>query len=148
MRALALSMALEQRTGEPDSAMRHLEKYLSLFAESPYAGPLVQERTSCAALVTTFLDRNPASPDRESARTLLAAIRGVDEVRELSLSEREKEVLRRLEGKRDKQIAAALGLTVYGVRHHLRKLFAKLNVGTRAEAVRRARELGLIRQEP
>ena len=31
-----------------------------------------------------------------------------------------------------------------GVRYHLRKLFTKLNVRTRVEAVRRARELGLI----
>ena len=49
-----------------------------------------------------------------------------------------------MEGERDKRIAAELGLTVTGVRYHLRKLFTKLNVRTRVEAVRRARELGLI----
>ena len=144
MRALALSVALEQRAGEPESAVGHLEEFLSLFAESPFAWPLVQERADCAAVVTRFLDLNPDSPCQESARSLLAAMRRVDGVRGLVLSEREREILRRLEGQRDKQIAAALGLTVSGVRFHLRKLFTKLNVRTRVEAVGRARVLGLI----
>ena len=147
MRALALSVVLEQRAGEPESAVGHLEEFLSLFAESPYAWPLVQERADCAAAMTRFLDLNPGSPYRETARSLLAAMRGVDGVRGLVLSEREREVLQRLESQRDKQIAAALELTVHGVRYHLRKLFTKLNVRTRAEAVRRARELGLISDE-
>ena len=59
------------------------------------------------------------------------------------LSEREREVLQRLEGEQDKQIATALGLSAYGVRYHIRKLFAKLGARNRAEAVRRAREMGL-----
>ena len=144
MRASALWMVLEQRSGDPESAVRHLKEFLGLFVESPYAWPLVRERTTCAAVVTKFLELYPDSPDQETARSLLAAMRRVDEVRDLALSEREREVLRRLDHQRDKQIAAALGLTVYGVRHHLRKLFAKLGVAKRAEAVRRARELGLI----
>ena len=147
MRALALSMVLEQRAGEPSSAMGHLEEYLSLFAESHYAWPLVRERATCAVVVTTFLDRNPDSPCREAARAISAAIRRVVDVRELVLSERERTVLQRLEGQRDKQIAAALGLSVYGVRYHMRKLFTKLQVRTRAEAVRRARETGLIQDD-
>ena len=144
MRALALSVVLEQRAGEPESAVGHLEEFLNLFTESPYAWPLVQERADSTAVVTRFLDLNPGSPYRETARSLLAAMRGVDGGPRLVLSERERDVLRRLEGERDKQIAAELGLTVTGVRYHLRKLFTKLNVRTRVEAVRRARELGLI----
>ena len=37
-----------------------------------------------------------------------------------------------------------LGLTAHGVRYHLRKLFTRLGVTSRAEAVRRGRELGAI----
>ena len=144
MRALALSTVLERRAGELESAAGHLEEYLSLFAESPYAWPLVRERATCEPVVTMFLDRNPDSPYRESARSLLAAIRRVVDVRDLVLSERERTVLARLGGQRDKQIAVALGLTVDGVRYHMRKLFTRLGVCTRADAVRRARELGLI----
>ena len=64
--------------------------------------------------------------------------------RQSVLSAREREVLQRLEGQRDKEIAAALGLSAYGVRYHIRKLFAKLGARNRAEAVRRAREMGLV----
>ena len=42
------------------------------------------------------------------------------------------------------EIADALGLSAYGVRYHIRKLFAKLGARNRAEAVRRAREMGLV----
>ena len=41
-------------------------------------------------------------------------------------------------------IARDLGLSEFGVRYHLRKLFAKLGARKRAEAVRRAREMGLV----
>ena len=64
------------------------------------------------------------------------------------LSEREKEVLERLGRLQDKQIATELGLTGHGVRYHLRKLFAKLGANTRADALRRARELDLLPGEP
>ena len=102
MRALALSIVLEQRAGELESAVGHLEEYLSLFAESPYAWPLVRERAICEPVVTMFLDQSPNSPYQESARSLLAAIRRVDDVRDLVLSERERTVLLRLAGQRDK----------------------------------------------
>ena len=71
-------------------------------------------------------------------------MRRVDDVRDPVLSERELEVLRRLASQRDKQIAAELGISPHGVRYHLRKLFAKLGAAKRNDAVRRARELGLI----
>ena len=144
MRALALSMVLEQRAGDLESALGHLEEYLGVFVESPYAWSLVRERATCTAVVTKFLDLHPDSPQQETARSLVATMHRVDDARELVLSEREREVLLLLDNQRDKQIAAALGLTTHGVRHHLRKLFAKLGVAKRAEAVRRARELGLI----
>ena len=125
-------------------AAGHLEEFLSLFAESPFAWPLMRERAICEPVVASFLDRNPDSRYRESARSLLAAIRGVDDARDLVLSERERAVLVRLGDQRDKQIAAALGLTADGARYHMRKLFTRLGVRTRADAVRRAGELGLI----
>ena len=144
MRALVLSMVLEQHAGAPAAAVARLEEFLSLFAESPYAWPLVRERATCAQVVRTYLELNPDSPYRETARSLLAAMRRVDDGREPVLSERELEVLRRLASQRDKQIAAELGISPHGVRYRLRKLFAKLGVAKRDDAVRRARELGLI----
>ncbi|MCY4600262.1 MAG: LuxR C-terminal-related transcriptional regulator [Acidobacteria bacterium] len=144
MRATVLSMVLEQRAGEPESAMAHLKDFLGLFSETPYAWPLLQERAVCRAPMEAFLERHPKSPLRETARSLLAAMRRAEEVRGLVLSKREHAVLKLLEGRLDKQIGAELGLTPHGVRYHLRKLFARLGVTSRAEAVRRGRELGLI----
>ena len=144
MRATVLSMVLEQRAGEPESAMAHLEDFLGLFSETPYAWPLLQEQAVCRAVMAVFLERHPESPRQEAAQSLLAAMRRADEVRGLVLSEREHAVLKLLEGRLDKQIGVELGLTAHGVRYHLRKLFTKLGVTSRAEAVRRGRELGVI----
>ena len=144
LRALALSVVLEHRAGEAAAAAGHLEAYLRLYAETPYAWPLVRERADCAQLVAGFLVSAPDATGKEAARSLLTAMERADNPRQPALSEREKEVLQRLEGQRDKEIAAALGLSAYGVRYHIRKLFAKLGARNRAEAVRRAREMGLV----
>ena len=145
MRALALSIMLERRAGDAETCMCLLAKFLRLYAESPYyAPPFVRERAISPALVRKFLRLKANSPCRKAARALLEAMRRADDRADLSLTEREREVLQRLEGRGDKEIAAAIGLSVHGVRYHLRKLFAKLGVATRTEALRRARELGLI----
>ena len=144
MRALALSMVLEHRAGDRQAVTGHLESYLRLFAETPYAGPLVRERETCTPLVLRFLDTAPDGSGKETARALLDAMERADEAPVPALTEREREVLERLESERDKQIAVALGLSTHGVRFHLRKLFDKLGARTRGEAVRRAREMGLF----
>ena len=144
MRATALSMVLEQRAGEPASAMAHLMDFLELYSETPYAWALFLERAAWRSAMAAFLERHPESPHRETAQSLLKTLRRADEIRGLVLSQREQAVLKLLEGRGDKQIAKKLGLTAHGVRHHLRKLFAKLGVTSRTEAVRRGRELGAI----
>ena len=118
-----------------------------MYAETAYAWPLVRERADCAQLVAAFLESAPDFSCKEAARSLLAAMERADDPRQPVLSAREREVLHRLEGERDKEIAAALGLSAYGVRYHIRKLFAKLGARNRAEAVRRVREMGLVPDE-
>ena len=145
MRALSLTMALEHRAGEPEAAAGHLREFLQLFADTAYARPLIREREDCKVVVGAFLDSGTDTRFRETAQSLLAAMHRADDTRQPALSEREREVLRRFEQRqRDKQIAAALGLSTYGVRYHIRNLFAKLEARSRAEAVRRAKELGLF----
>ena len=145
MSAMALSVALEHQAGEPRASQRHLEEYLSLFAESPYAWPLVRDRTACASVLRTYVDSNPDTPGRQAARSLLTMCgEDEDERSDLSLNERELEILRRLEGRQDKEIAAELNLTTHGVRYHLRSLFKKLRVSRREQAVERGRKMALI----
>ena len=144
MRTLALSIMVEQQAGETEASLRGVQEYLSLFTASPFAWSLVREWTTCAEPVKKFLELHPESPHREAACSLLAAMRRMDDGSNLALSDREREVLSLLAGRRVKEVAATLGLSVHGVRFHLRKLFTKLRVSNRTELLRRATELGLI----
>jgi DNA-binding NarL/FixJ family response regulator len=62
-----------------------------------------------------------------------------------SLSEKRRAVLAlAAAGKQNKEIAFALGITERTVKDHWAKIFARLEVANRAEAVSRAHRLGLI----
>ena len=66
-------------------------------------------------------------------------------VQSLGLTGQEMRVLSELaSGRANKDIARTLGLSPNTVKTHLAHLFAKLEAGTRTEAVGRARDLGLI----
>ena len=142
LRALSLSVVLEVRAGDKAAATAHLGTYLRLYRETPYAGSLVRERETCMPVVVDYLEAWPGSSDNATARALLKTMERADEPPMPILSARELEVLYQLESQSDKQIAARLGLSTHGVRYHLRKLFSKLGVRNRSEAVRCARERG------
>jgi DNA-binding NarL/FixJ family response regulator len=64
----------------------------------------------------------------------------------LGISERELEVLELLAaGRSNKEIAQKLGVSPNTIKTHVGKLFEKLEVKRRTEAISRARELGMIR---
>jgi DNA-binding NarL/FixJ family response regulator len=64
----------------------------------------------------------------------------------LGISEREFEVLELLAaGRSNKEIAGQLNVSPNTVKTHVAKLFEKLEVRRRTEAIMRARELGMIR---
>lgn len=144
MRAEALSVALERRAGDAAAAVRRLQAYLRLYAETPYAGPLVRERADCAPVLAAYLESAGEGAGTDAARALRAAMETAARPKTPVLSERERAVLRRLGAGKDKQIAEELGLSRHGVRYHLRNLFRKLGARNRREAVRRAREMGLV----
>ena len=61
------------------------------------------------------------------------------------LTAREMEVIQLMaQGLANKQIALALGISEHTVKFHLSSLYAKLNITSRTEAVKRGIELGLI----
>ena len=63
----------------------------------------------------------------------------------LGITEREAQVLQLLaEGRSNKEIAARLGVSPNTVKTHVARLFEKLQVARRTEAIQRARELGLV----
>jgi DNA-binding CsgD family transcriptional regulator len=64
----------------------------------------------------------------------------------LGISERELEVLELLAaGRSNKEIAGQLNVSPNTVKTHIARLYEKLDVGRRTEAILRARELGMIR---
>jgi DNA-binding CsgD family transcriptional regulator len=68
-----------------------------------------------------------------------------DHVHHSSLSPREQEIVRMVsQGYPNKTIAAVLEISTWTVSTHLRRIFAKLDVRTRAAMVARALELGVI----
>lgn len=144
MRALALSVLLEHRAGDSAACGRRLTAYLGLFCRAPYAWPLLREGAVGVDALRAFLRLHADSPLCPAGRSLLAAAHAQQGTPELSLSEREREILGQLPGQQIKQVAASLGLSVHGVRYHLRKLFSKFDVSTRAELLRRAEDTGLI----
>jgi RNA polymerase sigma factor (sigma-70 family) len=63
----------------------------------------------------------------------------------LGITERERQVLQSLaDGRSNKEIAAQLGVSPNTVKTHVARLFEKLQVGRRTEAIQLARELGLV----
>ena len=142
MRALALRIRLEHRTpgGDPRP---HVTEYLRLYARTDYARPIIAAGKPGAAPIQRFLDAEPDGPLAPAAERLLATVRvpgsGVPR-----FGAREMAVLRRLATHQDKEIAAEIGLSYDGVRHHVRGIFRKLGVRRRADAVRRARALGVL----
>lgn len=66
-------------------------------------------------------------------------------LKSLGISPREAEVLRELAaGYSNKQIAARLAVSPNTVKTHVGRLFEKLEARRRTEAIRKARELGLV----
>jgi DNA-binding CsgD family transcriptional regulator len=67
----------------------------------------------------------------------------------IALSPREKEIVRMVaQGHPNKIIAGVLNISSWTVCTHLRRVFAKLGVGTRAAMVARLLEIGTVRSAP
>ena len=83
---------------------------------------------------------------RVFARPAPAAFDGNPEARAaLGLSEREMEVLHELvAGHSNKEIAVHLHVSPNTIKTHVARLFGKLGAKRRTEAIRRARELGIV----
>ncbi|MGH8030183.1 MAG: response regulator transcription factor [Arenimonas sp.] len=80
--------------------------------------------------------RSPAPPPFDGNPKALAA---------LGLSERELEVLHELAaGHSNKEIAARLQVSPNTIKTHVARLFEKLEAKRRTDAIRRARELGIV----
>ena len=147
--ALLLDAIAREQMGEPEAAERSVERVLA-FTE-PQGRRLAFFTVPGTAAV---LERHPVHRTAHAThlRTLLDLIGGAEpqpggDPAELDepLTERELAVLRFLPSNLSAgEIGSELFLSVHTVKTHMRKLYAKLDVHTRAEAVDRGRALGLL----
>jgi LuxR family transcriptional regulator, maltose regulon positive regulatory protein len=141
--ACLLDAIARYELGEEDAAERSVERALGLaepqgraymFLTIPGVDEVLRRhpvhRTAHAAHLKRLRDGVGEAPPAELAEPL---------------SERELAVLRFLPTNLSAaEIGSELFLSVHTVKTHMRKLYAKLDVHTRAEAVERGRELGLL----
>jgi LuxR family transcriptional regulator, maltose regulon positive regulatory protein len=147
--ALLLEAIARDALGDPGAASRALERALDVaepgglllpFLLYPTAELLERQarlRTTHASLIAEILNllsgRTPAARPKDTAPL------------QEPLSESELRVLRYLPTNlRGPEIAAELFVSLNTIRTHLRNVYAKLGVHSRADAVTRARELGLL----
>jgi LuxR family maltose regulon positive regulatory protein len=148
-RALIGSLALQavclRSLGRMDDALRILARAL-LFAEPEgFTRVFIQEGPPMAALLRTAEARGH-SP--EYAKRLLEAIGKAHAPQEAildPLSERELEVLRQMaQGLTNTEIARKMVIAQSTVKTHINRIFGKLGVSTRTQAVARARQLQIL----
>ena len=153
LQGLALAMVVEHRARARDAAEARLVRYLRIAREVDYVRPLFRDRAIAAAVLRRLSETHPDLDTRASAAAMALRLGGTTPAVPVgpsspvapSLTARERAVLEGVaRGDRDKEIAAALGLTRDGVRYHLTRVYRKLQAVSRGVAIRRARELGIL----
>ena len=150
---LAVQAAALQAQGDVTQAVATLEHGLSLAAPEGYIRTFVDEGEPMARLLRTAAARGVAP---EYVRTLLAAFRDeatgdrgapetADSVLTEPLGQRELEVLRLIDaGLSNNQIAEELCVAVSTVKKHINHIYDKLDVGSRTQALAKAREARIL----
>jgi LuxR family maltose regulon positive regulatory protein len=152
LQAMVLQAVALQMQGEQDQALRLLHNALALAEPAGCIRLFIDEGPTMAHLLSRVaaLGILPAYTAQLLAvwhaedlhrQTLCSPVRLLIE----PLSERELEVLQLVaQGLSNQEVSARLFLALDTVKGHNRKIFSKLQVQRRTEAVARARELGLI----
>jgi LuxR family maltose regulon positive regulatory protein len=147
---LGVLRALAAGRADRDRAARELAGVLELTGPERYHRTLVAEGPALWDLLEAVPTQGRAADHLaqvlDAARRAVPATQAVDQGSLIDpLSERELTVLRYLASRLDSsEIAGALYLSVNTVRTHVKAIYRKLAVSSRADAVARARELGLL----
>lgn len=102
------------------------------------------ERSSASATSDSGAENVLVDTEVEGARYLLVRMPQIEGVR-VQLSPREQEIVRMVaKGHPNKVIADVLNISAWTVCTHMRRIFAKLGVGSRAAMIARLLELGIL----
>lgn len=142
LRLLAARAAVEASDGNRDQTSRLVREYLKLSEASDYVRPLLSIGAAAQEALARDVREHPGHASAGRTDRLLAWMAdspgGVP-----AFPGKQRAVLAQLT-QPDKDIAAALDLTLHGVRYHVRQIFSKLDVNDRTAAIRRAQELGIV----
>ena len=145
---LLLQALARQAQDDTSAAIAPLQRALTLAAPEGYVRLFIDEGPLMASLLSEAITRGVV-PDYTSS--LLAAIPKFSAISTTQstmiepLSQRELEVLNLVaQGLSNREISERLFLALSTVKTHNQKIFGKLQVQRRTEAVARARELGLL----
>ena len=145
LRSQALSMVVAYHADMPDLAVDRLAAYLRRVRDADYYRPLARDGRVSLSVLRRLLGRKPDADLREAAESLLASLDKRSATTEPEFSAREQEILAEVRGgRRNKEIAAQLGITEEGVRYHLKKIYRKTGVSGRSDAVRYALDKGIL----
>ena len=145
MRSQALSVATAWHADAPDAAVERLAAYLGRVRDTDYVRPLLRDRQVSIAVLQRLLGGKPDAGLRGTAEAVLASLDKQAATAEPEFSAREREILAELRGgRRNKEIAAQLGVSEEGVRYHLKKIYRKTGVSGRSDAVSYALDKGLL----
>jgi LuxR family maltose regulon positive regulatory protein len=142
IRVLILQAQLALSRDDTDGAITALSQAIDLAAPEEYRRPFLDADNAIVTLlpdvhhvVPAFVDSLLTASERTEAPQLLAD----------PLTEREIEVLRLIaDGLTNQEIADQLVVAVSTVKTHINRIYGKLDVRHRAEALARARELNLL----
>jgi LuxR family maltose regulon positive regulatory protein len=158
--ALVQEAIAMQKQGEDEKAIGSLEEALTMAEPESFIRTFINEGAPMGKLLrmikargfkTSYVDKllNELEKEAKDERsTVMPQMPGLDEA-QISLveplTERELQVLRLLSTNLSaKEIADELFVAVSTVRSHVKRIYSKLNVHTRLEAISTAKDLGLI----
>ena len=146
--ALIQYSIIHEYTGLQSEAMSRLMAAVNIARLGKYVRPFLQEIALLQPVLKLILAENEIDKTELDFIHFLNS-RSVNPLRETepaaAFSARELQILHELSrGESDKHIARTIGMTAHGVRYHLKKIYAKLGVGNRMQAINKSRHSGLI----
>ena len=145
LRGLALSMVVADGAGCPDRARARLVEFLRLVGEVDYVGPLVRHREVSRRVLKQLLDTDLEEDVQRAAESLLAQVDAPVIDNSGIFTPREVQVLQEVQqGHRNEEVGNRLGMTLDGVRYHLKSIYRKTGVSSRTDAVRYALSAGVL----
>ncbi len=146
LKATVLQAAAQSALGEVDTAVFHLREALTTAVEGGFIRLFVDEGRPMAELLARLQEQGGSLS--AYVQQLLAAMTDPAPASPTlvePLSERELEILQLIaNGLSNREIGARLFIALDTVKGHNRRLYGKLEVQRRTEAVARGRELGLL----